>query len=101
GTGAPPPVPAPGRDLGPADRAALRVAATLPPAFSSQVSAVVTEPGGILDLELTTPVTVTLGSTSQLPAKYEDVAAVLAGAPLQAGDVIDVSVPESVEVLHG
>jgi len=99
--GTSPPAPPPGRDLGPADRAALTVAATLPPAFSSQVTAVVTEPGGTLDLQLTTPVTVSLGSTSQLPAKYEDVAAVLAGAPLQAGDTIDVSVPESVEVLHG
>ena len=48
-------------------------------------------------MRLTTPVTVDLGSTAQLPAKYEDVAALLAGATLTSGDVIDVSVPESPE----
>ena len=48
-----------------------------------------------MTLTLTTPVTVDLGPASQLGAKYEDVAAVLAGATLHAGDVIDVSVPGS------
>lgn len=93
--------PAPGGDLGPSERGALKVAATLPPAFASQVTAVVAEQGGTVGLQLTTPVTVELGSTSQLHAKYEDVAAFLAGASLVAGDRIDVSVPESPWVLRG
>jgi cell division protein FtsQ len=81
--------------------AGLRVAATLPPAFRAQVTAVVVEPGGRVHLTLTTPVTVDLGTASQLPEKYEDTAAVLAGASLVAGDVIDVSVPDSPTVGPG
>lgn len=100
-TGSAPVVPAPGGDLGPSDRGALTVAATLPPAFASQVTAVVAEQGGTVGLQLTTPVTVELGSTTQLHAKYEDVAAILAGASLTAGDRIDVSVPESPWVVGG
>lgn len=100
-TGPPPAVPAPGGELGPAYDGALAVAASLPPAFAAQVAAVVVEPGGTVGLRLTTPVSVELGSTSQLSAKYEDVAAVLAGAPLAAGDVIDVSVPESPVIVPG
>jgi cell division protein FtsQ len=79
----------------------LRVAATLPAAFSSQVTAVEVEAGGRVHLAMTTPVTVDLGTTSQLPEKYEDTAAVLAGAPLVAGDVVDVSVPDSPTVGPG
>jgi cell division protein FtsQ len=100
-TGPPPAVPAPGGELGSAYDGALAVAASLPPAFAAQVAAVVVEPGGTVGLRLTTPISVELGSTSQLPAKYEDVAAVLAGAPLVAGDVIDVSVPESPVIVPG
>ena len=44
---------------------------------------------------MSSPVTVDLGTASQLQAKYEDVAAILAGATLHAGRVIDVSVPDS------
>ena len=56
---------------------------------------------GLVTLAMTTPVTVALGDTTQLTKKYEDVAAVLAGAHLVAGDVIDVSVPDSPAVGEG
>jgi cell division protein FtsQ len=73
--------------------AALRVAATLPAAFRAQVNDVAEARGGAVTLHLTSPLTVYLGSTSQLHQKYEDVAALLAGARLASGDVIDVSAP--------
>ena len=42
---------------------------------------------------MTTPILVDIGTATQLTAKYEDVSALLAGATLHNGDVIDVSVP--------
>lgn len=75
------------------DRAGLAVAATLPPAFAGQVVEVAQLSGRQVDLHLSSPVTVDLGTTAQLHQKYEDVAAILAGAPLKAGEVIDVAVP--------
>jgi hypothetical protein len=42
---------------------------------------------------LTSPVTVYLGSTARLAQKYEDVAAILAGAPLARGATVDVASP--------
>jgi POTRA domain, FtsQ-type/Cell division protein FtsQ len=91
---------APGTMLA-ADRPALAVAASLPKAFAGQVTEVDATAGGQVTLKLTSPVTVNLGTTGQLSQKYEDVAAVLAGAPLTAGDVIDVSVPGSPVVTGG
>ena len=85
----------PGSTVPPVALSGLHVAATLPPAFRSQVTTVQVESGGRVHLALTTPVTVDLGTTSQLHQKYEDTAAVLAGGTLVAGDVIDVSVPDS------
>jgi hypothetical protein len=84
-----------------ADRPALAVAASLPKAFAGQVTEVDATAGGQVTLKLTSPVTVNLGTPAQLSQKYEDVAAVLAGAPLTAGDVIDVSVPGSPVVTGG
>ena len=81
--------------LGPSAGPALRVAASLPRAYAAQVVAVAVGSGGQVSLKLTIPVTVDLGTTAQLGAKEEDVAALLAHATLTAGDVIDVSVPES------
>lgn len=74
--------------------AALRVAATLPRAFAAQVAQVAQVAGGQVQLHLTTPLTVDLGTATQLRHKYEDVAAILAGASLAAGDVIDVTAPD-------
>jgi cell division protein FtsQ len=87
-------VPAPGRDLPATVAPAMAVARSLPVAFKAQVSQVVVARDG-LHLVLTTPVTVFLGSATDLHAKYEDTAAILAGAALHNGDVIDVSAPGS------
>ena len=99
--GAPGAVGAPGSTLGADARDGLLVAATLPRAFAGQVTAVTAGSQGQVALTLTTPVTVQLGTTVELGAKYEDVAAMLAGAALHDGDVIDVSVPGSPVVISG
>lgn len=85
--------PAPGATLPPAGRTAAAVAAALPAAFRAQVTGVTVDAAGDVDLTLTSPVTVDLGSSAQLGAKFEAAAAVLAGATLHPGDVIDVTVP--------
>ena len=83
------------------DAPGLRVASTLPPSFVGQVTAVTVEPAGWVQLALTTPVVVDIGTTSELTAKYEDVSSILAGATLHNGDVIDVSVPDAPTVTPG
>jgi cell division septal protein FtsQ len=90
-----------GSTLGPADLPGLRVASTLPVSFSAQVSAVHVEPGGWVQLTMTTPILVDIGTATQLTAKYEDVTSILAGATLHDGDVIDVSVPDAPTVTGG
>jgi cell division protein FtsQ len=85
----------PGSTLPAADQAGLVVAATLPASFRAQVTEVTIEPAGWVQLAMTTPILVNIGDSTQLPAKYEDVTAILAGAPLHNGDVIDVSVPKA------
>ncbi len=74
-------------------RAALRVVTSLPKAFADQVATVTQDRGGDVTLELTSTLTVYVGSTSQLSQKYEDVAAILKGADLTAGSTIDVAAP--------
>jgi hypothetical protein len=74
---------------------AVKVAGTLPAAFAGQVRTVVGNPDGTVSLEMTTPVTFELGTATHLHAKYVDIAAIIAGTTLNAGDVIDVSVPQS------
>jgi cell division protein FtsQ len=86
---------APGSLLPPRDRVGLLVAATLPASFAAQVTGVTVEPAGWVQLAMTTPIVVNIGSATQLEAKYEDVSSILAGASLQSGDVIDVSVPRA------
>ncbi len=76
----------------------LLVAATLPPAFKSQVAVVQVNTSGWVTLHLTTPVSFVLGPASNLGAKYEDVAAVIARTTLHVGDVVDVSVPQAMTV---
>jgi cell division protein FtsQ len=92
---------APGSVLPARDEAALRVAATLPASFAAQVTGVTVEPQGWVQLSLTTPIVVDIGSTAELTAKYEDISAILAGAALHNGDVIDVSVPQAPTVTPG
>ncbi len=91
----------PGRVLPAKDAPGLRVASTLPASFVGQVTAVTVEPAGWVQLTLTTPVLVDIGTTSELTAKYEDVSSILAGATLHNGDVIDVSVPDAPTVTPG
>ena len=76
----------------------LLVAATLPVAFAWQVSAIQVSPVGWVSLHLDTPITFLLGPASNLGAKYEDIAAVIARTTLHAGDVVDVSVPQAMTV---
>lgn len=76
----------------------LLVAATLPPAFAAQVAVVQVSSSGWVTLHLTTPVSFVLGPASDLGAKYEDVAAVIARTTLHIGDVVDVSVPQAMTV---
>jgi len=86
---------APGTQIGARAAAGLRVASTLPPSFAAQVTGVTVEPKGWVQLAMTTPILVDIGTDSQLTAKYEDVSSILAGATLHNGDVIDVSVPDA------
>jgi cell division protein FtsQ len=90
-----------GSSLGSADRVGLKVASTLPASFKAQVTAVGIQPSGWIQLTMTTPILVNIGLASQLPAKYEDVSSILAGASLHAGDVVDVSVPDAPTVTAG
>ena len=76
----------------------LLVAATLPPAFAAQVAVIQVNKVGWVTLHLTTPVSFVLGPASDLGAKYEDVAAVIASTTLHVGDVVDVSVPQAMTV---
>ncbi len=91
----------PGSTLPARDEPGLRVASTLPPSFAAQVTAVTVEPAGWVQLSMTTPIAVDIGSATELTAKYEDVSSILAGATLHNGDVIDVSIPNAPTVTPG
>ena len=76
----------------------VTIAATLPRAFWAQVATISQRPASGIRLTMTTPVTFILGPATDLPAKYEDVASVLAHEKLVAGDVVDVTVPSAVAI---
>ena len=89
-------VPAPvGATVGSAANPGLLVARTLPPAFVAQVVSITVAADGTVSLALTSGLTVLLGTVSDLPAKYEDVAAIIAHASLGDAHTIDVTVPQS------
>lgn len=92
---------APGSVVSARDEPGLRVASSLPTSFAAQVTAVTVEPAGWIQLAMTTPILVDIGSDTELTAKYEDVSSILAGATLHNGDVIDVSVPDAPTVTSG
>ncbi len=92
GAEAPTPV---GGTLGGDGSVGLTVCRTLPPAFAAQVTAVTVAPDGTVSLALNSGLTVLLGADSDLRAKYEDVAAIIAHAALHGAKTIDVTVPES------
>jgi POTRA domain, FtsQ-type len=91
----------PGTTLATKDEPGLRVASSLPPSFAGQVTGVTVEPAGWVQLVLTTPIVVDIGTAVELTAKYEDVSSILSGATLHDGDVIDVSVPDAPTVTTG
>lgn len=84
-----------GRFLPRAATSGLDVCHTLPLAFSAQVTTVTADSNGTVSLALNSGLTVLLGTTADLRAKYEDVAAIIAHASLQGAKTIDVTVPQS------
>ena len=72
-----------GTTLPAADSFALTVGRTLPLAFSAQVVSVTEAANATVSLALNSGITVLLGTDSDLPAKYEDVAAVIAHGSLR------------------
>ncbi|MCL4423465.1 MAG: FtsQ-type POTRA domain-containing protein [Actinobacteria bacterium] len=94
---------APGKWLPSTFRPALKAAAALPRSLLAEVAAFEPAPGRAVDMILTSPgaglrvsgVTVELGSVSQLQAKYEAVATLLARVNLAGVRTIDVSDPFS------
>ena len=50
---------------------------------------------GTVSLGLNSGLVVLMGTGSDLPAKYEDIAAIIANAPLHGAHTIDVTVPQS------
>lgn len=85
----------PGTTVSAPARDCLSVAARVPVALASMLTAVSPSPAGGVDLALDDGVGVVLGSPTDLLAKFEDVASILAAERLPAGSVIDVSVPQS------
>ncbi len=91
-----PVAPAPvGADMASAADPGLMVARTLPPAFVAQVDSITVAADGTVSLALTSGLVVLLGTVNDLPAKYEDVAAIIAHASLRSAHTIDVTVPQS------
>jgi len=84
-----------GHTLPGADSFALTVCRTLPLAFSAQVVSVTEAANATVSLGLNSGITVLLGTDSDMTAKYEDVAAVIAHASLRGQRIIDVTVPQS------
>jgi cell division protein FtsQ len=84
-----------GRSLPAEASAGLIVCRTLPPAFAAQVVSVTVAATGTVSMALSSGITVLLGTDDDLPAKYEDVAAIIAHASLVGATTIDVTVPAS------
>ena len=89
-----PPAPV-GATVGVAANSGLTVARTLPPAFAGQVVSITVAADGTVSLALNSHLVVLLGTVSNLNAKYEDVAAIIAHASLRGAHTIDVTVPQS------
>jgi cell division protein FtsQ len=84
-----------GADVARSANPGLLVARTLPPAFVAQVVSITVAVDGTVSLALTSGLVVQLGTVSDLPAKYEDVAAIIGKANLHGAHTIDVTVPQS------
>jgi cell division protein FtsQ len=84
-----------GGSLPPRASAGLKVGRTLPAAFSAQVVSITVAPDAAIGLALSSGITVQLGTATDLAAKYEDVAAIIAHGTLHSTSTIDVTVPQS------
>jgi cell division septal protein FtsQ len=89
-----PPAPV-GGSLPPAAAPGLTVCRTLPPAFAAQVVSVTVAADGSISMTLNSGITVLVGTTTDLIAKYKDIAAILAHGTLHATSTIDVTVSAS------
>lgn len=88
----------PGTRLAAADRPGLLVAATIPAVLVGRVRSVAVDDAGQVRLDLGGGLSALLGTADDLPAKWESLASVLAGANPTGALVIDVSVPGSPDV---
>jgi cell division protein FtsQ len=89
------PAPVVGKSLPVEAQPGLKVSSTLPLAFSAQVVSVTVAADTTVNLALNSGLTVELGTATSLPAKYEDVAAIIAHGSLRGKKVIDVTVPNA------
>jgi cell division protein FtsQ len=83
----------PGSYVPAADQAGVDVAASLPLVLARRVTSIGVDPGTGVTLGLSGNLSAVIGAADELQAKYVALASVLAGAPLDSGDVINVSVP--------
>lgn len=83
----------PGSVLGEAAGPALAVAQGLPAQLKPQVSAVLTDGGSDVKLDLGGGLSANLGPPNQLSAKFEALESLLAVAPVKGPAVIDLTVP--------
>jgi cell division protein FtsQ len=84
-----------GHSLPASASAGLLVCRSLPKAFSGQVVSVTVAADASIGLALNSGINVLLGTSADLTAKFEDVAAIIAHGALHPTSTIDVSVPES------
>jgi cell division protein FtsQ len=98
-SGGVPPAPV-GRSLPASASAGLLVCRSLPKAFAAQVVSVTESADGSVSLALDSGIVVQLGTASDLAAKFEDVAAIIAHGTLHPTSTIDVSVPASPTVAN-
>src|SRR3984957_4662624 len=93
--GASGPAPEPGVALAARYGPGLTALRSVPPLLRSDLLSVKVASGGTVMLGLVGNVTVVLGPATDLAAKYEALASVLAGAPAAGTEVIDVTVPSA------
>ncbi len=92
---------APGTTLLSSDQPGVAVAGSLPTTLARRVTSIDVAPGTGVTLDISGNLSAIIGAPDELQAKYVALASVLAGAPLESGDVINVSVPEEPAVGPG
>jgi cell division protein FtsQ len=84
----------PGTALAAADEPGVAVAASLPATLARRVAVIDVDAQSGVTLGISGGLEAVIGAPDELRAKYIALASVLAGAPLQGGEEIDVSVPQ-------